>query len=409
MYPPFDALETRSQDAREADLFGALPSLVQHAIDNAPAYATVFKGIDPDTVNNRAALAKLPVRRKSALPTEQAMIPPFGGYATVPPGEMSRLFASPGPIFEAEEKRHDHWRFARALHASGFMAGSVVQNCFAYHFTPAGAMFEAGLHRIGCAVIPAGAGNTDQQARVMAALAPTGYVGTPDFLKLILEKADALGLDCTSTKRAHVTGGPYLPDLRQFYESREISVFQSYGTAELGLVAYQTGDYPGLTVAEDAIVEIVRPGTGDPVPEGEVGEVVVTVFNRAVPLIRFATGDLSAIMPGPSPCGRTNIRLRGWMGRADQTTKVKGQFVRPEQIAEIAKRHPELGRLRLIVDSDGGLDTMTLAAECADADIAGSIADSLKAVTGLSGKIRIEAPGGLANDGKVIDDVRRFD
>ncbi|MCA8909009.1 MAG: AMP-binding protein, partial [Rhodospirillaceae bacterium] len=301
-----DALEGRDPEEREQTVMAALPGLIRHVLEHAPGYRRLYGDVDPGAIASRSALAGLPVLRKSDLPELQAGDPPLGGLATRPAGGMLRLFASPGPIFEAEGSDADPWRSARALHATGFRAGDILQNCFSYHFTPAGVMFESGAKRIGCAVIPAGVGNSDQQARVMAALKPKGYVGTPDFLKAILEKADELGLDCSASGLAHVTGGPYLPALRAFYEGRGIQVFQSYGIADLGIIAYETVAREGLVVDEGAIVEIVAPGTGDPVPDGDVGEVLVTVFTRDYPLIRFATGDLSAVLPGPSPCGRTN-------------------------------------------------------------------------------------------------------
>ena len=406
----FDDRELRDPEERERDLLAALPGWVAAAIADAPGYAKLYADIAPAAVTGREGLARLPVLRKSELPAIQADAAPFGGLALKPPGDASRIFASPGPIFEAEAKRHDHWRTARALYATGFRAGDVVHNCFSYHLTPAGAMFESGAHTVGCAVIPAGVGNTEMQAQVIERVRPRGYVGTPDFLKTILEKADALGLDNGSIGLAHVSGGPYLPALRSFYEGRGITVFQSYGIADLGLIAYETPAREGLVVEEDAIVEIVRPGTGDPVPEGEVGEVVVTAWNNTYPLIRLATGDLSAVLPGASPCGRTNMRVKGWMGRADQTTKVKGMFVTPAQIAAVAGRHPAIGRARLVVASEDGQDSMVLRVEAAAPEdgLAAAIAETLQAVTKLRGTVELVAPGTLPNDGKVIDDTRSY-
>jgi len=405
--PYYDDLEIRDPAEREADLMRRLRAHLAHAKAHAPAYAEALAGIDPAGIDGRAALARLPVIRKSDLPERQRARPPFAGLAAVAPGAMLRLYASPGPIYDAEGGGPDYWRTARALHATGFRPGDVVHNCFSYHFTPAGAMFETGAHALGCAVVPAGPGNTEIQARAIADIRPAGYVGTPDFLKTILEKADELGLDAGSLRRAHVTGGPYLPPLRSFYEGRGIEVYQSYGTADLGLIAYETAGREGLVVAEDVIVEIVRPGTGDPVPEGEVGEVVVTGFSAVYPLIRFATGDLSAVLPGRSPCGRTNMRIRGWMGRADQTTKVKGMFVHPGQIAEVLRRHG-LARGRLTVESAEGQDRMVLTVESPTPDpaLAAAVAATLQSVTKLRGTVEHAAPGSLPNDGKVIDDRR---
>ncbi len=410
----YDALETRDAETREAALMAALPEQVALAKRRAPAYSALLADVEPETVTSREALAGLPVTRKSDLPERQRAEPPFGGFASVAPGALHRIFASPGPIYDAEGKgpgSRDYWRSARALFATGLRQGDILHNCFSYHFTPAGVMFETGAHAIGCAVVPAGVGNTELQARAIADIRPKAYVGTPDFLQVILEKADALDLDCSSVTLGHVTGGPYLPPQRAFYEARGIAVFQSYGTADLGLVAYESPAREGLIVDEGVIVEIVRPGTGDPVAEGEVGEVVVTSFSREYPLLRFATGDLSAVLAGPSPCGRTNMRIKGWMGRADQTTKVKGMFVHPGQIAEVLKRHPEAAKGRLVVDNPGDGDTMvlTVEAESGEAGLAAAIAETLQAVTKLRGAVEIAEPGTLPNDGKVIDDIRKFD
>ncbi len=410
----YDALETRDPEAREAALMAALPEQVALAKRRAPAYSALLAEVEAEAVTSRDALARLPVTRKSDLPELQGARPPFGGFTAVEPGGLHRIFASPGPIYDAEGKGpggRDYWRSARALFATGIRPGDIVHNCFSYHFTPAGVMFETGAHAIGCAVVPAGIGNTELQARAIADIRPKAYIGTPDFLKVILEKADALGLDSASVTLAHVSGGPYLPPQRAFYKARGIAVFQSYGTADLGLVAYESPAREGLVVDEGVIVEIVRPGTGDPVAEGEVGEVIVTSFSREYPLLRFATGDLSAVLPGISPCGRTNIRIKGWMGRADQTTKVKGMFIHPSQIAEVLKRHPEAVRGRLVVDNTGDGDTMVLTVEAAsgDAGLAAAIAETLQAVTKLRGSVEIAAPGTLPNDGKVIDDIRTFE
>jgi phenylacetate-CoA ligase len=322
---------------------------------------------------------------------------------------MARIFSSPGPIYEPEGWRPDYWRFARALHANGFRRGDVLHNCFSYHFTPAGMMLESGAHALGCAVFPAGVGNTEQQVHAIAHVRPVGYSGTPDFLKVILDKGDEVGADLSSIRRAHVSGGALLPDVKSFYHERGIAVFQSYGTADLGLIAYESEAHEGLILDESVIVEIVRPGTGDPVVEGEVGEVVVTALNPDYPLIRFATGDLSAFMPERSACGRTNKRLRGWMGRADQTTKVKGMFVHPAQVAEILKRHGLEARARLEVDREGGNDVMLLRVEAEGPEALGPAMEaSLQAVTKLRGRVRLVPPGTLPNDGKVIADLRKY-
>ncbi|MGK9166995.1 AMP-binding protein [Inquilinus limosus] len=404
----YDDLETRPAEEREAALLAELPAQIAHAKASAPGYAKRLAEVDPAAVTSRAELAALPLTRKSELPTIQAVDLPFGGLTTIAPGQFRRIFASPGPIYEGETHGIDYWRTARALFASGFREGDIIQNCFAYHFTPAGAMFETGAEALGCAVIPAGTGNTELQARAMADLKPRGYVGTPDFLKLILEKADQLGHDISSVKLAHVSGGPLLPALREFYSARGIDVFQSYGTADLGLIAYETEAHEGLVLAEGILVEIVRPGTGDLVPEGEVGEVVITSFDRCTPLIRFATGDLSAILPGRSPCGRTAPRLRGWLGRADQSTKVRGLFVHPGQIAEVLKRHG-LERGRLVVASRQGIDDVVLQVESADASVADAVAETVLDVTKLRAAVAAVPPGSLPNDGKVIDDTRKFE
>ncbi len=404
----FDALETRDPEAREAALMIALSAQVAHAKAHAPAYARLLADVDPSAVTSRETLAALPVTRKSVLRQLQQEDPPFGGFAGVAPGRLARIFVSPGPIYDADSGKAAFWHSARALYATGFRAGDIVQNCFAYHFTPAGMMFEAGAREIGCAVIPAGTGNTDLQAQVMAEAKPRGYVGTPDFLKVILEKGDETGADLRTLKLAHVSGGALFPALSTFYATRGIEVYQSYGTADLGVIAYETPAREGLVVDEAVLVEIVRPGTGDPVPAGEVGEVLVTTFSNEYPLLRFATGDMSAVLPGQSPCGRTNMRIKGWMGRADQTTKVKGMFVHPEQVAEVLKRHPEVGRGRLSVDNPDGADAMVLKVE-AGGDLTGlaeAVAATLQSVTKLRGTVEVVAPGSLPNDGKVIEDLR---
>jgi phenylacetate-CoA ligase len=403
----YDALETRSADARGAALRLALPRLVAHAQAHAPHYAALLAAVDPASIDNPAALARLPLTRKSDLVARQAEAPPFGGVVAAPMARLARVFASPGPIYEPEADATDYWRFARALFATGLRAGELLHNCFAYHFTPAGMMLEGGARALGCPVFPAGTGNTEMQARAAAQLRPRCYSGTPDFLKAILEKGDELvGLDLSSIRLGHVSGGAYLPSLRGWYAARGLTVLQSYGTADLGLIAYESEAREGMILDEGVVVEIVRPGTGDPVPDGEVGEVVVTTLNPHHPLIRFATGDLSAILPGASPCGRTNRRIRGWMGRADQATKVRGMFVRPEQVAEILRAHPAVARARLVVALEGERDAMTLRAEATDPSLAAPLAQALQAATKLRGAVEIVPPGTLPNDGKVIDDTR---
>lgn len=408
MSAPFDDRETRGDEARAAALRQLLPRQVANAKAKAPAYATMLADVDAEAVTDRAALALLPVTRKSALIEAQQASPPLGGFTTLPFGALPRVFASPGPIHEPQPEGADPWRFARALHATGLRRGDLLHNCFAYHFTPAGMMLEEGARALGCPVFPAGPGNTESQARAAAHLRPVCYAGTPDFLKAILEAGDALGLDLSSLKRGHVTGGAYLPALRAFYAGRGMTVLQSYGTADLGLVAYESEAREGLICDEDVVVEIVRPGTGDPVAEGEVGEVLVTIFNATYPLIRFATGDLSAVLPGASPCGRTNMRIKGWMGRADQAAKVRGMFVRPEQVAAVMRDHPGLGRARLVIGLDDTRDTMVLRVETPvrDATLVESLARSLQGITRLRGVIDLVEPGALPNDGKVIDDTR---
>ncbi|MEM6901618.1 MAG: AMP-binding protein [Pseudomonadota bacterium] len=405
----YDALETRSHDEREAALMAALADQVAHAKANSEAYADMLADVDPASVTDRMALTKLPVTRKSDLTQRQSSSPPLGGFNGEPLTEIRRVFSSPGPIFEPQGKQPDFWHYARALHAAGFRAGDIIQNCFAYHFTPAGFLFDGGAQALGCTVFPAGTGNTEAQAQALAHLKCSGYAGTPDYLKVILEKADELGLDSSSMVKASVSGGALMPDVKAWYETRGVAVYQNYGTADLGLIAYETTAREGLVVDESVLVEIVRPGTGDPVAEGEVGEVLVTLFNPTYPLIRFATGDLSAVVPGASPCGRTNMRLKGWMGRADQATKVKGMFVRPEQIAEILKRHDGVSKARLVVDRGEGTDVMTLKVEAVDTSIGTAVSESLAAIVKLKGQVEVVEPGSLPNDGKVIDDIRRYD
>jgi phenylacetate-CoA ligase len=403
----YDAAETRPRAERERALFARLPGVV-HAALAAPGWRKHLGDIDPGAIANRAALARLPVLRKSDLPRLQKEQPPFGGFSPSGMSSFARLFTSPGPIFEAEAAGPDPWHAARALFAAGFRAGDVVLNTFSYHLTPGGFIMDGGARALGCAVIPAGPGNTEQQLELIAAFRPVGYIGVPDFLNILLDAAAKQGVDAGGIRKALVSGAAFPPSLQQSLAARGVTAYQAYGTADVGIVAYETEAREGLVVDEDAIVEIVRPGTGDPVPEGEVGEVLVTTLDPHHPFLRLALGDLSALLPGASPCGRTNMRIKGWMGRADQTTKIKGMFVRPEQIAEIARHHPELGRLRLVVTRGGEADAMLLNAESRDqtAALADAVAASLQAVTKLKGVVALVAPGTLPNDGKVIADER---
>jgi phenylacetate-CoA ligase len=403
----YDALETRPPAAREAELFARLPTVLRAAMD-APAYAERLKGLDPATVTDRAALARLPVLRKSELPALHKGAPPFGGLVRKPAGSFSRLFTSPGPIFEPEAAHGDPWRGARALYAAGFRPGDVILNTFSYHLTPGGFIFDTSARALGCAVIPAGPGNTEAQFELIEAYRPVGYSGTPDFLKILLDAAATAGRDVSSIRRALVSGAAFPPSLQAEIRSRGIDAYQAFGTADLGLVAFETSAREGLVVNEDLILEIVKPGTGDPVTERDVGEIIVTSLDPDHPWIRLALGDLTAALPGKSSCGRTNMRIKGWMGRADQTTKVKGMFVRPEQIAEIGKRHPGLGRLRLSVTREGETDVMTLRAESADTSEAlqNDVAVTLRSLTKLGGNVELAKPGSLPNDGKVIADER---
>lgn len=403
----YDALETREHAAREAELFSRLPDVLRSAMA-APAYAERLKGVDPASVTSRAALASLLVLRKSELPALHKASAPFGGFVAAAPGSFARLFTSPGPIFEPEGRQTDPWRGARALFAAGFRPDDIVLNTFSYHLTPGGFIFDSSARALGCAVIPAGPGNTEQQFELIEAYRPVGYSGTPDFLKILLDAAASSGRDVSSIKRALVSGAAFPPSLQAEIKARGIDAYQAFGTADLGLIAFETGARDGMVVNEDLIMEIVKPGTGDPVAPGDVGEIVVTSLDPHHPWIRLALGDLTAALPGPSKCGRTNMRIKGWMGRADQTTKVKGMFVRPEQVAEIGKRHPALGRLRLVVTRQGETDTMTLKAETAGASEAlrEEIAGSLRAVTKLGGMVELVSPGALPNDGKVIADER---
>ncbi len=414
-----DALETRDPAARESALLAALPGQIAHAQKNSTAFAEILKGINAADIASRNALAKLPVIRKYELLDKQKSSRAtggnvFGGFSAVTYGQqMPRVFSSPGPLYEPEGSRPDYWRMARAIAAAGFKSGELIHNCFSYHFTPAGSMMETGAHALGCTVFPGGIGQTEQQVQAMAELQPAGYIGTPSFLKIILEKAAEMGVALPSVKKALVSGEAFPPSLRDWMTERGVNAYQCYATADVGLIAYETNARQGLVIDEGVIVEIVRPGTGDPVPEGEVGELVITSLNPDYPLIRFGTGDLSAILSGHCPTGRTNQRIKGWMGRADQTTKVRGMFVHPAQVAEVVKRFPSALRARLVVQGEMANDSMALhvettAAHGAEADLKAQIAEAIRDITKLRSDVHLVAPGTLANDGKVIEDARSY-
>lgn len=405
----FDSKETRTPQDREAGLMAALPRLIHHAQTRAPGFGRILDGVDASTIKDRAALAALPITRKSDLPALQPKDAPFAGLNATPLGALARIFQSPGPIYDPEGRSDDWWRMGRAFFAAGFRAGDVIHNCLSYHLTPGGFMFDGGARACGCAVVPAGVGQSEAQVRAIADIRPTGYAGTPSFLKILIEKAAEMEVDVSSITRALVSGEALPGALRDWFGERGIEVLQCYASADLGLIAYESDAREGMVVAEDIIVEIVRPGTGDPVAEDEVGEVVVTSLNLDYPLVRFATGDLSAYLPGQSPCGRTNWRIRGWMGRADQTTKIKGMFVHPHQIADVARRHPEIAKARLVVTRENDVDVMTLICETASARFDGdAVAASLQSVCKLRGTVKAAAPGSQPNDGKVIDDQRSY-
>ena len=412
----FDDLESRDPEARERAIGERLPALIERA-RRAPGFATILADVDARTIDSRAALASLPITRKSDLKAMQEATPPWGGLAATDTAHLSRLFMSPGPIFDPEGRGDDWWRFARPLWSAGARPGDIVHNAFSYHFTPAAFMVEGGARRIGCPIIPAGTGNTDMQLQAIAALKPAVYAGTPSFLKMILEKAVETGSDVSSLRRALVSAEPLPPSLRAWLVEHGVPVvLQLYGTADLGCVAYETQTdgvvHPGFVVEEDVLVEIVRPGTGTPVPDGEVGEIVVTRFNEDYPLIRFATGDLSAVLAGPSPCGRTNLRIKGWMGRADQTTKVRGMFVQPSQVDAIVRRHPAIAKARLVVSGAVGDDRMALHCELRGEPsdtLRDAIVASIRDQTRLRGEVDFVASGTLPNDGKVIEDARKHD
>ncbi|MEB2335308.1 MAG: AMP-binding protein [Burkholderiales bacterium] len=415
----YDLLETRSAEAREGALMAALPGLVARASANARGWRARLQGVDPQAISSRKALAQLPVLRKSDLKALQEQDPPFGGLTTVEPGRLGRLFMSPGPIFDPEGAREDPWRTTRALYAAGIRPGHVVQNCFGYHLTPGAWMVDGAARRLGCAVIPAGTGQTEQQIELIRRFRPDAYTGTPSFLRIIVEKAQELALDVSNLKRALLAAEALPPSLRSWFHQQGIeTVLQWYGTADVGLIAYESSAMDGMILDEELILEIVRPGTGEPVRDGEVGEVVVTSFNPEYPLIRFGTGDLSAVLPGISPCGRTNVRIRGWLGRADQTAKVRGMFVHPGQVAEIVRRVPAAGRARLVVEGEMANDRMTLKCEVDAAQLAAAgggealaarLADAIREITKLRGEVELLDPGSLPNDGKVIEDARKYD
>jgi len=408
----YDKLETRQQESRERWQLERLPRQIAHAKARAPAFSRILEKIDPAAIKSRAALRDIPITRKSDLLSLQNASRPFGGFAAAQWGEAARVFASPGPLYEPEGRGRDPWRIARALFAAGFRPGELVHNCYSYHFTPAGSMMETAAHALGCTVFPGGTGQTEMQVQAMADLRPDGYVGTPSFLKIILEKADEMGVKLKGFRKALVSAEPFPNSLRDWFLARGIAGYQLYATADVGAIAYETEARAGLVIDEGVLVEIVRPGTGDHVAPDEVGEVVVTsLFNTAYPMIRFGTGDLSAVLPGQSPCGRTNTRIKGWMGRADQTTKVKGMFVHPSQIAAIASRHPKISKARLVVDNSSGFDRMTLNVEIVgnDSSDVDAIVATVRNITKLRADIAFRAPGELPNDGKVIDDIRKFD
>lgn len=411
----YDTLETRDPALREAELLRALPAQVGHARRNSPAFADVLRGVDAAAITSRQALAGLPVTRKHELlerQSAQRAQSPFGGFSAIGFGaDMPRVFASPGPIYEPEGTARDYWRMARAMYAAGFRRGELIHNCFSYHFVPAGSMMETGAHALGCTVFPGGTGQTEQQVQAMAELRPAGYIGTPSFLKIIVEKALSMGVALPGMTKALFGGEAFPPSLRDWFTAQGIHGYQCFATADLGLIAYETSAREGLVLDENVLVEIVRPGTGDPVPEGDVGELVVTSLNPDYPLIRFGTGDLSAVLPGACPTGRTNTRIKGWMGRADQTTKIRGMFVHPGQVDAIAKRFPEVMKARLVVRGEMANDAMTLKVEtaCSGPDaLVEKIGAAIREVTKLRGEVELVLPGSLPNDGKVIEDARSY-
>jgi phenylacetate-CoA ligase len=410
----FDALEQRDPTDREAAMLAALPVQIAHAQAHTSAFAELLQGVNARDINSREALAQLPVIRKHELLERQQSHRAqnvFGGFSaqSFGPG-MRRVFASPGTIYEPEGNRDNYWRLARAMHAAGFRSSDLVHNSFSYHFTPAGSMMETAAHALGCTVFPAGTGQTEQQVQAMAELCPAGYAGTPSFLKIILEKAAELGIELPTVKKALVSGEAFPPSLRDWFKQRGVEAYQCYATADIGLIAYETQAREGLVLDEGVLVEIVRPGTGDPIPDGEVGELVITTFNPDYPLIRFGTGDLSAVLPGPCPTGRTHTRIKGWMGRADQTTKIRGMFVHPGQVQTVTKRFPAIVKARLVVTGEMANDQMSLHVECPHLDDAlrHDLETAVREVTKLRAAIVHQAPGSLPNDGKVIEDARSY-
>ncbi|PIF75513.1 phenylacetate-CoA ligase [Variovorax sp. 54] len=410
----YDQLEIRDPAERERDLLAALPGQIAQAQTASPAFTKILDGVKPGDVTSREALTKLPVTRKSELLELQKARradDPFGGFASIVRGpRMPRIFASPGTIYEPEGEARDYWRTARALHAAGFRGGELIHNSFSYHMTPAGSIMESGAHAMGCTIFAGGTGQTEQQLEAIVDLKPDGYAGTPSFLKILLEKAEEKGQKLPWFTKALVSGEAFPPSLHDWIAAHGVQGIQCYATADLGLIAYETSARQGLVIDEGVLVEIVRPGTGDPVPDGEVGEIVVTTFNPDYPLVRFGTGDLSAVLAGTCPTGRTNKRIKGWLGRADQTTKVRGMFVHPSQVAEVVRRFPEIVRARLVVSGEMGDDQMTFKLECAGAPagLDARVADAVREVTKLRGTIELVAPGTLPNDGKVIEDARSY-
>ena len=407
----YDRLETDDAEQRLMRQFQSLRQQLELAKRKAPAYRDLLADINIEDINNAADFASLPLTRKSSLLELQKKDPPFGGYSTIAAGRLTNIFASPGPIYEPGSDRPDFWRFARALFAAGIRPGELIQNCFSYHFTPAGAMVENGARALGCAVIPAGVGQTELQVQTIADLKPQAYVGTPSFLKLILEKADELNIDVSSIDKALFGGEALPPSIRESFIARGIRSQQCYATADLGIIAYESNAKEGLIVDEGVYLEIVRPGSNELVADGEVGEVVVTSFNPDYPLIRFATGDLSAIMQGSSPCGRTNKRIKGWMGRADQTAKVRGMFIHPEQVNKVVQRYDEISRARLVIEWLDEADQIKLLCETSHRheSLSASIAESFRDIGKLRCDVELVSTGSLANDGKVIDDIRQYD
>ena len=407
----YDKLETRDEMTRSLALQMDLPKQIAHAKSSTAAYAEILADIDPASINSMQALATLPVTRKSDLIDRQAANRPFGGLAAAKPGEMVRVYASPGPVYEPEGSAPDYWRTGRALYAAGVRAGDLIHNTLSYHFTPAGFMIESGARAVGCGVFPAGVGQTELQVAAIVDLQPNVYCGTPSFLKIIIDKAAELNADISCIKKGLVGGEALPPSLRETLSSHGVDVLQFFGTADVGSIAYESTAKEGLIVDEEIVVEIVTPGTGDPVAEGEVGEMLVTSFSKDYPLVRFATGDMSKFLPGHSPCGRTNIRIAGWMGRADQTTKVKGMFVRPEQVAAVVKRHPEVVKARLVVEREDVKDIMTLQCEVDGSGdgLVDAVKGSIQEVCKLKGEVLVVSVGELASDGKVIEDLRSYE